>query len=126
MVLSGTPANALLAWIESVPAGARIEVQYKVIRDVRSVKQNARYWSLVVPIAAEVLSVGRDIPLSKDQAHYVLKSAFIGVEETPLGTFPKSSKDLDVEQFLAFTRKAEEWLVTQYGLVIPERGEDLE
>jgi hypothetical protein len=76
-------------------------------RKRRSLAQNARYWGCIVPFAAEVLSVTRDVPLSKDQAHHVLKAAFIGVEETALGPVPKSTRDLSTAEFAEYCAKVE-------------------
>jgi hypothetical protein len=115
----------LAHFLADLPKGSKVEVTYKVVRETRSLAQSKRYWGLIVPVAAEILSAGRDIPLSKDQAHYVLKSAFIGVEETPLGTFPKDSRTLDVPQFKAFCDAVEEWMITKWGVTIPEYEDDL-
>lgn len=124
-VIYDLPAQVgtVAAWLTALE-GKRIEVTYREIKDVRSLAQNRRYWSLVVPVVAEVLSSGRELPLSKDQAHYALKLAFIGHEDTPLGPVPKSSKELDTAQFAAFCSKVEEWLVTTWGVVVPDRLED--
>lgn len=102
----------------------RVVVKVDLERQHRSLAQNRRYWSIVVPIAAEVLNQGRDIPLSKDQVHEVLKYAFIGHEDTPLGPVPKSSKVLTTEKYAEFCQEVEAWLVLTWGVVIPERGED--
>jgi len=98
--------------------GKRIVVVASPEASYRSSKQNRRYWSLVVPVAAEVLSAGRDVPLSKDQVHEVLKYAFIGHEDTPLGPIPKSSKKLSTAKFAEFSRSVEQWLLTTHGVVL--------
>jgi hypothetical protein len=76
----------------------------------------------VVPVAAEVLNQGREIPLSKDQVHEVLKGAFIGWEDTPLGKVPKSSRKLDTAEFAHFCQEAESWLLHTHGVVLGEGG----
>jgi hypothetical protein len=103
--------------------GQRVIVTAATEKQRRSTKQNRRYWSLVVPVAAEVLGAGREVPLSKDQTHEILKFAFIGHEQTVLGPTPKSSKDLSTAEFAAFCSKVEEWLLHSFGVVMPEHGD---
>lgn len=108
--------------------GKRVTVKVESYRDVRSLAQNRRYFSCVVPVVAEVLSQELpqgELPVSKDEAHEKLKEHFIGFRVTSLGKVPKRSRDLNTEQFAAFVRAVEEWLATKWGIVIPERGEDL-
>ena len=116
--------KAVVEFLKSL-AGQRVEITYRHVRDVRSLAQNRRYWSMIVPCVAEVLSAGREIPLSRDQAHEVLKYAFIGHEDTPLGPLAKSSKELTVPEFIEYCDRIEGWLATDWKVVIPERGEEL-
>ncbi len=108
--------------------GKRVVVSISLERQYRSLAQNRRYWSLVLPVVRECINVERDkdglMPLSKDQIHWALKGALIGWEETPLGKVPKSSKELDVPGFADFCRQVEEWIATKWGVALPERGED--
>lgn len=66
--------------------------------EIRSTQANRRYFVQCTAVA-ELLSVGRDVPISKDQAHYILASAFWGVVETPFGPVPKSTKRMPVGRF---------------------------
>jgi hypothetical protein len=117
--------DSLPAWVlwKGANEGKRVTIRAEVERVTRSTKQNSRYWSLVVPVAAEVLSAGREIPLSKDQAHYVLKAAFIGIEETVLGSVPKSSKELSTAEFAKFCESVESWLLHTHGVSMDGIGE---
>jgi hypothetical protein len=66
--------------------------------EIRSTQANRRYFVQCTAVA-ELLSVGRDVPISKDQAHHILASAFWGVVETPLGQVPKSTRRMPVARF---------------------------
>ena len=83
-------------------APRRVEISIAIKHGQRTDPQNRRYWGSILPAVRENLSLGRELPLSKEQTHYVLKSAFIGVDETPLGPVPKSSRTLSVEKFKEF------------------------
>jgi len=106
-----------LVWL-GAHEGQRVLESLATVAQRRSTQANRRYWSVVVPVAVQVLSAGRVVPLSKDQAHYVLKYAFIGHEDTPLGPVPKSSKVLTTAEFAAFCQRVEGWLLHQHGVVL--------
>ena len=110
-------APGWFVWLGS-QEGRRIVVVASPEASYRSSRQNRRYWSLIVPVAAEVLSATRDVPLSKDQTHEVLKFAFIGHEDTVLGPIAKSSKKLTTAEFAKFSDSVEQWLLTQHGVVL--------
>lgn len=78
--------------------GKRVSVTLEREHSIRTLRQNNRYW-IQCQAVADLLSVGRDVPLNKDQAHIILASAFLGLEETKLGTVPISTRTLTVEQF---------------------------
>ena len=101
-----------------------VTVQREVLR--RTGQQNRWYWSVVVPMVADYLSQGRTLPLSNDEAHYVLKSAFIGFDETPLGPVPKSSAALSIEGFSLYCDKILSHAATEWKMNIPAPGERIE
>lgn len=106
--------------------GRRIKVTVEPEQYRRSNKANARYWSVIVPLAGHFLSRDRNVPLSKEQVHYVLASAFVGTEESPIGVpIPCETHTLTKEQFHVFTTSVEAWLCQQ-GYTIPELGESIE
>lgn len=82
--------------------GKRIELALEAERKVRTNPQLRRYFKCIVPVVAAVLSVGRALPLSKEQTHRLLCGAFIGYESTPLGDVPIESKTLTPAQFAAY------------------------
>ena len=98
-----------------------VTVEREIIR--RTLSQNAWYWSIIVPTVASVLSRTRDVPLSNDQTHYVLKSAFIGVDETPLGPVPKSSAKLSTKEFSDYCDRIVAHAASEWGFPIPQPGE---
>jgi hypothetical protein len=99
--------------------GKRVTVEIAPEKPIRSLRQNSRYWGLIVPLAGDFLSKTRDVPLSAEQVHYVLKSAFLGCDETPLGLTPMDSRTLTTSQFGDFCEKVTVWLAEQ-GYVIPD------
>jgi hypothetical protein len=101
-----------------------VTVEREIVR--RTLSQNAWYWSIIVPTVASVLSRTRDVPLSNDQAHYVLKSAFIGLDETPLGPVPKSSAALSTKEFAEYCDRIVAHAASEWGFPIPQPGERVE
>lgn len=101
-----------------------ITIEREIIR--RSLSQNSWYWSIIVPTCASVLSRTRDVPLSNDQTHYVLKSAFIGTEQTPLGPIPKSSARLSTKEFAEYCDRIVAHAASEWGFPIPAPGERME
>lgn len=101
--------------------GKRVVIEIDVRREVRSDRANRRYWGGIVPLAVEYLSKTRDVPLSKDQAHYVLVSAFAGCDETPLGLVPVRTSTMSTAQFSIFCEKVEAWL-SDVGYYLPPSG----
>ena len=99
-------------------ADKRVTVEIEQEKSIRSVRQNSRYWGLIVPLAGDYLSKTRDVPLSKEQTHYVLKSAFLGCEETELGLAPMDSRTLTTAQFAQFCEKVTLWLA-EHGYSLP-------
>ncbi len=106
--------------------GKRVVISLQAVRITRSTQQNRRYWSCIVPLVAEVLSVGRPLPLSKDDAHYVCKWTFLGHEDTALGPIPRHSKTLSTAEFVSYCDAIEAWLAQEHGVALPALGEDME
>jgi len=114
------PASLAIACREY--EGKRVTLEIEPEKSIRSLRQNSRYWGIIVPLASDFLSKTRDVPLSKDQTHYVLKSAFLGCEETPLGLVPMDSRSLTTSQFHAFCEAITLWL-GENGYSVPESAE---
>lgn len=74
-------------------AGKRIVLRVEEEQDVRTLAANARFWKLC-ELAAEAMSHGRELPISKDEAKLALCRAFLGVTETPFGPVPKGTRHL--------------------------------
>ena len=99
--------------------GQRVLVTVDLARPTRSNQQNRYYFGVVIPAIGQYLSRGRDLPLSPEQVHYVLKSAFLGIEETPIGPVPKRSRDLSTEAFSAYCDAIVAHAASEWGLEIP-------
>lgn len=92
----------------------------------RSVAQNKRAWARLVRGCQEVLSQRTTVPLSKEQTWDVLKRAFLGEIETPLGRVPMESKNLPTKEFAELCDRIEAHFVAEYGVNfdnVPEDGE---
>lgn len=105
--------------------GKPVTVEIEQKRDKRSVGANRRFWGILVPLAGHLLGQTRDVPLSKDQVKFVLCSAFLGCEETPLGLVPMRTSQLDTKQFHDFCERIEKWL-GENGYAIPGEGDAME
>lgn len=114
--------DAPVYWLTALARmkGKRVTVVLDRERGIRSTAQNSRYWGVIVPVCQEILSQGRTLPLSKDQTHFVLKMAFLGQEETPLGPVPMRSRDLDTAQFCTYCDKIEAHFRTELGATFPD------
>jgi hypothetical protein len=106
--------------------GQVVYVVLEKLRQTRTAQQNRRYWGMLVPLASEILSLPLDLPLSNEQTHEVLKGAFIGHLDTALGKAPKSSRSLNIEEYMAYCNRIEQWLLHDHGVVVPSAGESLE
>lgn len=127
MKLSGTVKDGRLvtdepaAWPIAMREyeGKRVVVQIEPKRSLRSLRANARWWGLLVPLAGHFLSLTRDVPLSKEQVHYVLVSAFAGCDVTDLGPVPVPTRTMDSLQFSILCEKVQAWLADN-GYALPD------
>ena len=103
--------------------GEQVLVTVERHHDRRSSQQNRRYWGAIVPTVGWHFSKDRPVPLHSSQVHHVLKSAFLGVDETPLGPVPKSTRDLTTAEFSAYCDAIEAHAASEWGLHIPAPGE---
>ena len=100
-----------------------VEIEQK--RERRTNRANARYWTVLVPLARHALNLKRGadmLPLNKDQVHYLLVTAFAGSEETELGAVPVRTSTMDTKQFHHLTEQVALWLGEQ-GYPVPEGPE---
>jgi hypothetical protein len=103
--------------------GRDVVVEIAPPRRDRTNRQNRWYRGVIVPAVAEELSRNRPLPLSNDQAHHVLKCAFIGTEETALGPAPISTKTLTTVQFSDYCERIRAHAASEWGRNIPSPDE---
>lgn len=115
------PAAVAIANMD-VGEGRRFEETFERWRPIRSDQANRRYWGLLIPLAQHVLSQTRDLPLSKEQVHFVLVSAFAGCDITSLGPVPVPTRSMDTGQFSTYCEKVQAWLADA-GIAVPEMNE---
>lgn len=96
--------------------GKTITVEFSREKRIRSLAQNSRYWTMIVPCFSEWSGY------STEEAHEVLLQMFSKSEGMlPSGeiiTRITRSKDMTVEQFNEFTLKVERFLA-EHGFVFP-------
>lgn len=105
--------------------GREVVVEIDRKREVRSTRANARYWTVLVPLARHCLNLKRgsdQLPLNKDEVHYLLVTAFAGSEVTELGSVPVRTRTMNTQQFHHFTEQVSLWLREQ-GYPVPEGPE---
>lgn len=100
-------------------ADKRVTVDIEPVKSIRSIRQNNRYWGGIVPLAGDYLSKTRDLPLSKDQIHFVLVAAFAGCEETELGLVPVKTSTMTTAQFALYCERITQWLAEK-GYPLPD------
>jgi len=106
--------HAWAAYFDKRRVVVTLEAEHKRHSD----KQRAWYRAEIVPAYAARLSVGRELPLSNDQAHIVMCAAFLGLEDTPLGPVAKSTRDLDTAQMSTYCEKLVAHAATEWGMHI--------
>lgn len=116
----GRWAGVLAAW-----KGRAVSVEIEAVRMQRSSAQNRWYWGVIVPAVADYLSAGRALPISRDDAHYLLRGAFLGREPSPhgLGGLPKSTRTLTTDEFGTYCERIQAHAASEWALNIPSPGD---
>lgn len=101
--------------------GRRVSFCPKRIVKNRSSKQNAFYWSVVVPAIADYMGE-RDHEEVHNylKAHFNFKPIFIGDKPDRIA---KSTTKLTTEEFEEYIAKVKEFAAKDCGLYIPDPGE---
>lgn len=108
------------AYIASLPPGSRLTITVAPEQDVRSLAQNARFW-LMCQMVADIWSVGRPVPIHKDEAKLALCRAFLGMVDTPLGPVPKRTSTLTVAEMAHLQEQITAWFASE-GTPLPLDG----
>jgi hypothetical protein len=103
--------------------GKRFLETFERLPNTRTLKQNARHWTLLIPLVQECLKQKQGVILSKDQAHELVVRAFVGQIDTALGPVRKETKNLSVTDFADMDREITAWLQEE-GWHVPERHEE--
>jgi hypothetical protein len=101
-------------------AGKPVTLTVEEEKDQRSLAQNARFW-LICQYAADVWSVGRPLPIHKDEAKLALCRAFLGMVDTPLGPVPKRTSTLTVAEMAHLQEQITAWFASE-GTPLPLDG----
>lgn len=99
--------------------GKKVVVEIDAQKSIRTLPQNNRYFGVLLPLFQHYLSQTRDVPLSKEQAHWVAASAFHGTDETTMGMVPKPTRTMTTKEFSEYCDKLALFL-QEKGYPIPQ------
>jgi len=94
--------------------GKRIQMTLEKYKTQRSLRQNAFYWGVVIPIIGDWTG-----ELEEDIIHNGLKKKFLGGKEIKGIEMVKSTKKLTTTEFELFIDKIRIWLMEE-GINLPE------
>lgn len=112
--------------------GQRIEVIFKRDRKRRSNKQNAYYWTIIIPYVLQgFIDLGHDELLigqedSKEAIHGLLKERFlhngITIEDAKGNVYDlkPSTKRCTTVEFMEYVERISKWAIECLNVVIPE------
>ena len=101
--------------------GKKIQLLLRKYTTSRSLKQNAYYFGVVVPIIADW--AGED---DKESIHQALKEKFLKVRDSKGLKIIQSTTKLNTTEFEIYLGKVKRWASVDCGLIIPEPSRVLE
>jgi len=111
--------EAIARWVRTFKAGTHLDIVIRKHKTKRTLKQNAYYWDVVVPILAD--EIGHDNP---EDMHEDLKLEFNPVESkiTPGKMIGGSTTKLSTEEFFcgetSYVERICRW-AAELGIYIP-------
>ena len=148
VILYGTCARGVFTWSHPEYVSQQLEqyhekevkVTVETYREKRTLRQNAYYWGVVVPLVqkgyrqlGERLSLsGADAAITDylrvmtpEQAHDTLKKDFAYTEmyddtTGKIFTVPKGTRDMNVEDMVEYIEQIQIWAAEFLGVVIPD------
>lgn len=112
-------------YLNSLPDGRYIAGELKLYK-ARSLPQNAFYWAVVVPMVYQGLRDAGFNLRHNDDAHEVLKTLFLKVQDEKAGIKIeriKSTTELTTTEFMEFLEAIAVWAYDYLNIVIPNPGE---
>lgn len=106
-------------------AGKAVVLDVDEPKKIRTVRQNARHYAVLIPLLGHYLNKDRELPLSKEQVHDVAVGAFLGHVETELGLTRKRTRDITTKEFAHMDEQIALFLMEK-GYPIPEPGQNVE
>jgi len=95
--------------------GKKIQLSICKYKTKRSLKQNAYYFGVIIPIIADW--VGED---DKEAIHEALKNKFLEVRDNKGLKIVQSTAKLNTTQFEIYLERIRKWASIECGLVIPD------
>lgn len=89
-----------------------VEMTIKEKRATRSLRQNAYYWGVVIPI------LGGYFGYDAEEMHEALKFHFLRVHTNILPTV-RSTASLNISEFIEYIDKVIHWAATEFSITIP-------
>lgn len=99
----------------------KVQVAIRKYKTSRSLKQNAYYWSVIIPIIADW--AGED---DRESIHEALKEKFLKVRTNKGLKIVQSSAKLTTTEFEIYLGKVKRWASMDCGLIIPNPNEIIE
>jgi len=111
-------------------AGKRVKLTIERQYNKRSLSQNA-YWHGVVVNAVKEGLAAKGFVFTAKETHELLRLKFAVAEKVNESTgeviqYLKSTSEMTVGEFMDFMAEVSEWAYTEYGITIPQPGEQLE
>ena len=95
-------------------AGQRVDVEIRRRKSKRSLRQNAYWWGVVIPMLAEHCGY------SGEEMHDALKAKFLGREDLERGLMRiGSTAALSAADFAALVDRVVLWAAEDLGVIIP-------
>lgn len=99
--------------------GKKVRLSIEAMRDIRSVKQNAYYWGVVLPILSD------ETGHTAEEMHGTMALEFLSFYDAQFKvTVIRSTTSLNKGEFIEYTAKIRQW-ASQFGILIPEPNEDI-
>ncbi len=95
--------------------GKKVQVSVRKYKTSRSLKQNAYYWSVIIPIIADW--AGED---DREAIHEALKEKFLKVRNSKGLKIVQSTAKLTTTEFEIYLEKVKRWASIECELIIPD------
>jgi hypothetical protein len=98
--------------------GKRVQITVSAVKKRRSLRQNAYYWAVIVPM------LGNHLGYTTEQMHEALKAEHLSERDPNTGLLRiRSTSDLPTTEFEAYCSRLRQWASEFFSLYIPDPNE---